>query len=225
MICLATIGKWRKKGLVVLVVNNKKRYIYRMKKINLLLFILLSVNLSAQEYFQQETNYTIDVTLDDENHTLKGMEYIDYTNNSTNDLEFLWFHIWPNAYKDNTTALAKQKLEDGSTSLHYATKEEQGYINGLDFKVNGEKVKWDYHQEQIDICKLFLNKPLKAGQSIRISTPFFVKIPNGKFSRLGHVEQSYMITQWYPKPAVYDKDGWHPMPYFCLLYTSPSPRD
>ena len=184
-----------------------------MKKINLLLFILLSVNLSAQEYFQQEVNYIIDVELDDENHTLKGMEYIDYTNNSPNDLEFLWFHIWPNAYKDNTTALAKQKLEDGSTSLHYATEEEKGYINGLDFKVDGERVKWDYHPEHIDICKLLLNKPLKAGQSIRISTPFFVKIPDAKFSRLGHVEQSYMITQWYPKPAVYDKDGWHPMPY------------
>ena len=34
-----------------------------MKKINLLLFILLSVNLSAQEYFQQEVNYIIDVEL------------------------------------------------------------------------------------------------------------------------------------------------------------------
>ena len=67
------------------------------------------------------------------------MEYIDYTNNSPNDLEFLWFHIWPNAYKDNTTALAKQKLEDGSTSLHYVSEEEKGYINGLDFKVEWGK--------------------------------------------------------------------------------------
>ena len=149
-----------------------------MKQITLALLTLLSLNLSAQEYFQQEVNYTIDVELDDENHSLNGTVYIDYFNNSPNDLEFLWFHIWPNAYKDNTTDLAKQKLEDGSTSLHYATEEEKGYINGLEFKVNGEKVKWDYHQEQIDICKLFLNKPLRAGQSIRISTPFFVKIPN-----------------------------------------------
>ena len=184
-----------------------------MKKIFLVIKILLSTNLLAQDYFQQTVNYNINVTLDDENHTLKGMEYIDYFNNSPNDLEFIWFHIWPNAYKDNTTALAKQKLENGSTILHFANEKERGYINQLDFKVNGETVHWEYHYEHIDICKLFLNKPLKAGQSIRISTPFFIKIPDAKLSRLGHVEQSYMITQWYPKPAVYDKDGWHPMPY------------
>ena len=30
---------------------------------------------------------------------------------------------------------------------------------------------------------------------------------------MGHIGQSYQITQWYPKPAVYDRDGWHAMPY------------
>jgi len=184
-----------------------------MKKITLALLCVLSINLSAQEYFQQEANYTIDVALDDEAHTLKGNEYIEYTNNSPNDLDFLWFHIWPNAYKENTTALFQQDLEGGSKKGYYATRQEKGFINGLDFKVNGERVRWDYHPDHIDICKLILNKTLKAGGSIQISTPFFVKIPDAKFSRLGHVDQSYMITQWYPKPAVYDIDGWHPMPY------------
>ncbi len=184
-----------------------------MKNLFLLHFILLSFTLAGQDYFQQKADYNINVTLDDENHTLQGNIYIDYFNNSPNDLEFIWFHIWPNAYKDNTTALAKQKLEDGSTSLYYADEQERGYINNLDFKVENKKVHWDYHPQHIDICKVYLNKPLRAGQSLKISTPFFVKIPDGKFSRLGHVEQSYMITQWYPKPAVYDKDGWHPMPY------------
>ena len=63
-----------------------------MKKITLALLTLLSLNLSAQDYFQQEVNYTIDVELNDKNYTLKGMEYID-TNNSPNDLGFLWVHI------------------------------------------------------------------------------------------------------------------------------------
>ena len=57
-----------------------------------------------------------------------------------------------------------------------------------------------------------LPQPLAPGASITITTPFRVKIPDS-FSRFGHVGQSYQITQWYPKPAVYDQKGWHPMPY------------
>jgi hypothetical protein len=58
-----------------------------------------------------------------------------------------------------------------------------------------------------------LKSPLKPGEKITVSTPFRVKIPSGKISRLGHVGESFQITQWYPKPAVYDKEGWHQMPY------------
>jgi len=57
-----------------------------------------------------------------------------------------------------------------------------------------------------------LSKPLKSGETIVIETPFTLQIPKS-FSRLGHVGQSYQLTQWYPKPAVYDAEGWHPMPY------------
>ncbi len=184
-----------------------------MKKTLLLFVTILHINGFAQNYFQQKVDYNINVTLDDKNHTLNGIVHIDYFNNSPDDLDFIWFHIWPNAYKNQYTALAKQKIEDGNTTFHYADEKERGYIDSLNFTVNGKKAHWIYHPEHIDICKLILNKPLKAGQNIRISTPFFVKIPDAKFSRLGHVEQSYMITQWYPKPAVYDKKGWHPMPY------------
>ncbi|MEO8822351.1 MAG: M1 family metallopeptidase, partial [Ginsengibacter sp.] len=60
--------------------------------------------------------------------------------------------------------------------------------------------------------KLILPSPLLPGQTIKISTPFHEKIPFN-FSRGGHVGHTYQITQWYPKPAVFDKKGWHPMPY------------
>jgi hypothetical protein len=81
------------------------------KKITLSLLTLLSINISAQDYFQQEVNYIIDVELNDKNHTLIAEEIIEYTNNSPDDLDILWFHIWPNAYKDNTTALSKHQLD------------------------------------------------------------------------------------------------------------------
>ena len=108
--------------------------------------------------------------------------------------------------------LAKHELDGGSKELWNAPEEERGYITDLNFTINGKKVDWRYHPEHIDICKLILNKPIKAGETVVIKTPFKVKIPNTKFSRLGHVGQSYMITQWYPKPAVYDKEGYI-MPY------------
>ena len=184
-----------------------------MKKTILSFLLIFNLSLFSQDYFQQEVNHKIDVFLNDVNHTLIAQQTIEYTNNSPNDLDVLWFHIWPNAYKNNSTALVKHELDNGNTELWYAEEDERGYISDLNFTINGKKVEWKFHPDHIDICKLILNKPIRAGESITIKTPFKVKIPNAKFSRLGHVEQSYMITQWYPKPAVYDQDGWHIMTY------------
>lgn len=168
---------------------------------------------SDSAYFQQEVNYTIDVKLNDVDNTLKGFEEIQYINNSPHTLRHLYFHLWPNAYKNNETALAKQFIENGSTAFYYAEEKDRGYIDSLFFRVDGDSVGWKLEKENIDICKIYLKKYLKPGDTITITTPFFVKIPSGEFSRLGHIGQSYQITQWYPKPAVYDRNGWNQMPY------------
>ncbi|MEK6615081.1 MAG: M1 family aminopeptidase [Bacteroidota bacterium] len=166
----------------------------------------------SKMYFQQESNYTINVKLDDTKNDLIADETIEYTNNSPDELTFIWFHIWPNAYKNNSTPLAKQLIADGNRRFYFATQDERGWIDGLDFKVNGQNVKIE-PGESIDIVKLILNEPLKPGAKIILTTPFHVHIPIGVFSRLGHIGQQYQITQWYPKPAVYDKYGWHPIPF------------
>ena len=172
--------------------------------------------LNAQDYFQQEVNYMIDVELNDSLHLLNAFEEIEYINNSPDKLSFIFFHIWPNAYENNETALAKQKFEFGRKIKLFRVEEQRGYIDSLDFMVNGETVRWEYDSIHIDICKIFLNETLAPGERIMISTPFRVKIPKGNISRLGHIDQAYAITQWYPKPAVYDKYGWHPMPYLNI---------
>lgn len=168
---------------------------------------------AQKDYFQQEVNYTIDVTLNDQKHTLSAYEKIEYINNSDSTLTYLWFHIWPNAYKNHETALAKQLLDNGAVKFYFSQEEDRGYIDSLNFKVDGQAIEWQYHPAYIDVCKLILPKPLLPGDKIVIETPFFVKLPKGIFSRLGHMGESYQITQWYPKPAVFDKKGWHEMPY------------
>lgn len=176
----------------------------------------ISLGLKAQHsktYFQQTVNYDIQVELDDSNHFLNGYEELEYINNSHHGMDTLWFHLWPNAYKNNETALGKQLLENGSTTFQFIDKDGRGYIDSLNFKVNDKLVKWVYHPDYIDVCALILNKKLAPKERITISTPFRVKIPAAGISRLGHEGNSYQITQWYPKPAVFDKDGWHAMPY------------
>jgi hypothetical protein len=174
---------------------------------------LFTASIFAQNYWQQEVNYKISVKLNDKEHTFSAFEEFEYINNSPNSLDFLYIHIWPNAYKNNKTALAKQLYKNGEKELQFGADSLKGWIDSLDFKVNGEKVKWEFDKENIDICKVYLNAPLKSGERINVTTPFKVKIPSGEISRLGHIGQSYQITQWYPKPAVYDKNGWNQMPY------------
>ncbi len=163
-------------------------------------------------YWQQQVNYKIDVTLHDADNTLDGFVKMDYFNNSPDTLYFIWIHLWPNAYKNDKTAFTDQDLENGSTDFYFSNADKRGYINRLDFKVNGEVAKTQDHPQHQEIIKLLLPKPLAPKGNAKIETPFHVKLPYN-FSRGGHVGQAYQITQWYPKPAVYDRKGWHPMPY------------
>lgn len=180
-----------------------------MKK---LLFLLLPFGAFSQ-YFQQDVSYQIEVKLDDKKHILSGYENLTYKNNSAQTLDVIYMHVWPNAYKNKHTALAQQLKRNEGDKIAKADPKDLGYIDSLDFKVNGQPIKWAYSEAHQDIVVLQLNEGLKPGASISISTPFKVQIPSGSLSRLGHIGQSYQITQWYPKPAVYDQNGWNAMPY------------
>lgn len=186
-----------------------------MKKL-FLLFILYCLQLATAKsqtgYWQQQVDCKIDVTLHDKDHTLDGFVKMDYYNNSPDTLYFIWFHLWPNAYKNDRTAFSDQLLENGRTDFYFSNGEQRGYINRLDFKVNGAVARMEDHPVHQDIIKIVLPTPLAPRSSAKIQTPFHVQLPFN-FSRGGHVGQSYQVTQWYPKPAVYDHKGWHPMPY------------
>ncbi|GAA4333377.1 M1 family metallopeptidase [Flaviaesturariibacter amylovorans] len=163
-------------------------------------------------YWQQHICYSIDVALNDQQHSLSGTADMTYINRSPDGLDFIWIHLWPNAYKDNKTAFAKQLLREKEGKSQLKAMKDNGYIDSLRFTVDGAEARTEAHPEHTDIVKLLLPKPLRPGDSVRIRTPFYVKLPT-YISRSGHNGQSYMIAQWYPKPAVYDRKGWHPIPY------------
>ena len=186
-----------------------------MKKLLSAIFCLsffLNGFCQVNKYWQQQVDIDIEVRLNDLDHSLNADIRMNYLNNSPDTLRFIWIHLWPNAYKNDRTAFSEQLLQNGRTDFYFSNENQKGYINRLNFKVNDVQTSTTDHPLHQDIVKLILPQPLAPAQRITITTPFHVKLPE-YFSRGGHINQSYQVTQWYPKPAVYDSKGWHTMPY------------
>jgi hypothetical protein len=83
-------------------------YIPLKKTVCLLLIALCLRPTAFSQYWQQEVRYRIDVSLNDTAHTLTGFEKLEYVNHSPDTLRFIWFHLWPNAYKNDKTAFTDQ---------------------------------------------------------------------------------------------------------------------
>jgi len=191
---------------------NISKYFSVMKYIVLLGTTLLLNGIANAQSWQQTVNTKIDVRLDDQKHFLYAYEELQYINNSPDTLKFIYMHLWPNAYKHDHTPFAKQEDVNQATNFYYSKKEDRGYIDSLQFEIDGKNVDYYNTDDVPDIARIELPSPLLPGHEIKITTPFRVKIPK-VFSRLGHTGQAYYISQWFLKPAVYDRKGWHPISF------------
>jgi hypothetical protein len=129
-----------------------------MKKLAFFILTITAFTASAQQqnYWQQEVHYTIDVKLNVADKSIKGVEQLEYINHSPDTLTYIWFHIWPNAYKNNSTALYAQYKEGDKAGLSKFKKADKGFIDSLDFKINDQPIKVEADKENIDIVKLIL---------------------------------------------------------------------
>ena len=170
----------------------------------------------AQSYFQQRTDYKIRATLDTLDKTLTGDIILSYTNNSPEELDEIYFHVWWNAYSDKKSAYAQQSIEIGNRNFYFSDSVGMGGYTELEFKYQGAAIAHKPHvideEVQADIVVIQLKEPIKPNATVEFDIDFKSKIPYA-FSRAGYRDQLYRMTQWYPKPAVYDDRGWHPMPY------------
>ncbi len=164
-------------------------------------------------YFQQEAHYQINVTLHPLEKTYSGNETVIYVNHSPDTLNFVYMHLYPNAYKNNNTPFAMQQRAFARRAFYFSKKEERGYLNIANLTCDGTPVSYSYNGKAIDEIKIALSRPLLPGDSIKLAMNFEGKFPK-MFSRMGYFGKGYFaVTQWYPKMVVYDRFGWHPDSY------------
>jgi hypothetical protein len=167
---------------------------------------------TSQSNWQQKVDHEIFVDFDAPQRLLRCNQTISYTNNSPDVLTHIPFHIWPNAFSSNNTAYGREAKHGGNEKFLTAKETDRGFLDSLSFTVNGKAATYQQYDKEADIVDLLLPEPLQPGASITIATPFRVKIPF-LFSRMGYEGKIVSLTQWYPKPAVYDVNGWNVFPY------------
>src|SRR5262245_2936112 len=98
----------------------------------LVLMVLASYPTQAQDAdWQQKVDHEIVVSLDHKNRSIIGFEKINYLNNSPDTLRYIYFHLWPNAYKNDRTAFSEQLLRNNRTDFYFSADSLRGYINQL----------------------------------------------------------------------------------------------
>jgi len=189
-----------------------------MKKFLLFASLFLAVGLNAQsDRWQQHALYDMDIDLDVETNRFTGTQEIKYTNNSPDELDRVYYHLYFNAFqpgsmmdeRSRTIADPDKRVGDRISKL---SEKEIGYQKVKSLTMNGKACKI---YTEGTILEVDLPMAIKPGQTVKLEMEFEAQVPlqvrrTGRDSKEGI---RYSMTQWYPKLCEYDYQGWHANPY------------
>ncbi len=190
------------------------------------LFLSISTLALAQQssYWQQKVDYQMDVDFNVKDFTYTGTQQLIYTNNSPDELNKVFIHLYYNAFQPGSEMdIRLQNIadpdrrmitEDKKSRIASLTPEQIGYLHISEVTQDGASVSF---VEEGTIAKIILDQPLASGASTTFKLKFSGQIPeqirrSGRNSKEG---VALSMSQWYPKLAEYDYEGWHATPYIA----------
>jgi len=172
---------------------------------------------SQADRWQQSIKYKMDIDMDVDKNQYKGKQYIQYVNNSPDVLDKVFYHLYFNAFQPNSMmdvrsrTIADPDRRVGSR-IQALTDKEIGYIDVKSLKHQGEAVEYEVVGTILEVT---LNEPIQPGSSTLFEMEYDAQVPlqvrrSGRDSAEG---VRFSMSQWYPKMANYDYQGWHANPY------------
>ncbi len=203
-----------------------------MKKSAAILFAFIISQFHAQQgaYYQQSAKYKMDIDVNAEKFTYQGNQTLEYTNNSPDELNVVYFHLYWNAFKPNS--MMDQRVagqgkngdsrlqKDGISRLASIPKDQEGAQNIHWIKQNGKALKFEVQET---IMKVYLAEPIKPNSTTIFTMDWDAVIPQ-QIRRSGRNNKEGVdmtMTQWYPKIAEYDYDGWATFDYIGREFHAP----
>ncbi|WP_236025592.1 M1 family metallopeptidase [Algoriphagus oliviformis] len=167
--------------------------------------------------FQQAVDYKMDVKMDVQTNQYTGVQELQYTNNSPDTLKRVFYHLYFNAFqpgsmmdvRSRTIADPDRRVGDRISKLK---PDEIGFLHAKSLKMNGKPVKF---KEVETILEVDLAEPVLPNSTVTFEMEFQGQVPL-QIRRSGRDNAEgvrYSMSQWYPKMANYDEQGWHANPY------------
>jgi hypothetical protein len=192
------------------------------RRIYATLFILLITALSSLASgadWQQRVTYDMDVRLDVNTHRVDGRQTLVYYNNSPHTLDRLYYHLYFNAFQPGSMMDVRSRTindPDGRVRdrIFHLSDDEIGYQKVHALAQDGVAVEYRVSETVLIVD---LARPLAPGDSTVMEMVFESQIPmqirrSGRYGREGI---AYSMSQWYPRIAGYDQDGWATSPYIA----------
>ncbi len=155
-------------------------------------------------------HYRIEVDLDPDSKSYEAKQKVEYINFSIEKLDYIYFHLYPNAYKSLETAPI---LFD--ESLFTQEDFEPGYMELKDILVDNKPVNFQIEGIDDTILKIHLPSPLKPNEKLEVYLVYEVKLPLN-VDRFGYGKDVFNFGNWYPIACVYDDKGWSLDPYYNI---------
>ncbi|PHR73183.1 MAG: peptidase M1 [Lutibacter sp.] len=186
-----------------------------------LLTLVLWVNAQSNvTYWQQHVDYTMDIDMNVENYQYQGKQKLVYTNNSPDELNMVFYHLYPNAFQPDsemynhylTIPDPDRRFVKSVLNIANLKPEEQGFIKVNSLRQNKKTVEYEVIGT---ILKVTLNKPIQPNESVTFDMEFLGQVPvqtrrSGRNNKEGI---ALSMAQWYPKMVEYDVSGWQANPY------------
>ncbi|MFT4202557.1 MAG: hypothetical protein QM610_01470 [Chitinophagaceae bacterium] len=185
-----------------------------MKRLYCFFLIFPIAFLSSAQKTLQTVHYHIDATLDANARSIDGQWEATYVNHADSTLHTIWIMLYPNAFASDRTNYSEELLKWGNMRYYFGKQEHRGRIDSLAFVVNkSDYVVLNANKKDYPEClPIELEQPLLAGDSVRIATTFFTRLPYN-FENNGYNDDGFIMDAWCPLVAELNNNGWQLQPY------------
>ena len=171
-------------------------------------------------YYQQQADYKMDIEINDETAILSGNETITYTNNSPDELSYLWVQLDQNVRKKDSPSnnINSSRVTPAMSASRFASSYmSENFDGGFNIEsvtsTDGKALPYMINQTMM---RVELPQPMKTGGKFSFKIKWWYQINNhvtdggrSGYELFPDGNRNYVIAQFYPRMAVYnDVEGW-----------------